>query len=35
MSLGGSCVSSSINVTVIKESVLVIHEVRQVGERRQ
>ena len=35
MSLDGSCVSSSINATVIKENALLIHEVRQVGERRQ
>ena len=35
MSLDGVCVSSSINVTVIKENALLIHEVRQAGERRQ
>ena len=35
MSLDGSCVSSSINATVIKENALLIHEVRQAGERRQ
>ena len=35
MSLDGSCVSSSINATFIKENALLIHEVRQAGERRQ
>ena len=35
MSLDGSCVNSSINATVIKENALLIHEVRQAGERRQ
>ena len=35
MSLDGACVSSLINATVIKENALLIHKVRQVGERRQ
>ena len=35
MSLDGACVNSSINATVIKENALLIHEVRQTGERRQ
>ena len=35
MSLDGACVSSSINTTVIKENALMIHEVRQTGQRRQ
>ena len=35
MSLDGACVSSSINTTVIKENALLIHEVRQTGQRRQ
>ena len=35
MSLDGACVSSSINATVIKENALLIHDVRQAGERRQ
>ena len=35
MSLDGACVSSSINATLIKENALLIHEVRQTGERRQ
>ena len=35
MSLDGSCVSSSINATVIKENALLIYEVRETGENRQ
>ena len=35
MSLDGACVSSSINATVIKKNALLIHEVRQTGQRRQ
>ena len=35
MSLDGACVSSSINATVIKENALMIHKVRQPGDRRQ
>ena len=35
MSLDGACVSSSINATVIKKNALLIHKVRQAGERRQ
>ena len=35
MSLDGSCVSSSINATVIKKNALLIHEVRQALQRRQ
>ena len=35
MSLDGACVSSSISTTVIKENALMIHEVRQPGEKRQ
>ena len=35
MSLDGVCVSSSINATVIKENALLIHEVKQAGQRRQ
>ena len=35
MLLDGACVSSLINATVIKENALLIHEVRQTGERRQ
>ena len=34
MSLDGNCISSSINATVIKENALLIHEVRQPGQRR-
>ena len=35
MSLDGVCVSNSINATVIKKNALLIHEVRQAGDRRQ
>ena len=35
MSLDGACVSSSINATVIKKHALLIHRVRQPGDRRQ
>ena len=35
MSLDEACVSSSINTTVIKENALLIHKVRQAGDRRQ
>ena len=35
ISLDGSCVSSSINSTVIKENALLIYEVRETGENRQ
>ena len=35
MLLDEACVNSSINATLIKENALLIHEVRQTGQRRQ